>query len=144
MNANRRLPAVLLAGLVVFQLGYSYGEPNHLLLLPWIMRRVDPSLLANDWFSHTVPHHLPCVVAMSWLAKLVALPLAMLVWHVLTIVFLIVVIERLVMRLFDDRRVLYVGLFLFVRWGTSGLGGNSLWAHYFLPHYAAVPFCLLA
>src|SRR5713226_289690 len=97
---SRLLSAPLLAGLVIFQLGYSYGEPNHLLLLPWIMRRVDPTLLANDWFSNTIPHHLNFVVVTSWLAKVGSLPLAMLVLHALTLVFLIAVMERLVRRLF--------------------------------------------
>src|SRR5262245_59912636 len=132
MNTNLRrhlLPAVLLAGLVIFQIGYSFGEPNHLLLLPWIMRRVDPTLLANDWLSNTIPHHFSFVIVMSWLAKLAPLPLAMLVLHALTVVFLIAVIERLVSLLFDGRRVFYLALFLLLRWGTSGLGGNSLWAH---------------
>ena len=138
------LPAALLTPLVLLQIGYSYGEPNHTILLPWILRRVDPSLLARDWFSNTIPHHQSFVVVMAWLARFVPLPAAMLGWHVLNLFFLLWVSHRLVGRVFDDHRVFYVALFLMLRWGTLALGGNSLWANYFLPHFAAVPFCLLA
>jgi len=136
--------SALLTPLVLLQLGYSYGEPNHTLVLPWILRRVDPSLLARDWFSNTIPHHLTFVVVMAWLARLMPLPAAMLGLHVLNLFFLLWVSHRLAGHLFDDRRVFYVALFLMLRWGTLALGGNSLWANYFLPHFAAVPFCLLA
>ncbi|MBI3694644.1 MAG: hypothetical protein HY238_07360, partial [Acidobacteria bacterium] len=110
------LPAALLTPLVLLQLGYSYGESNHTILLPWILRRVDPSLLARDWFSNTIPHHLSFVVVMAWLARFVPLPAAMLGLHVLNLFFLLWVSHRLAGRLFDDHRVFYVALFLILRW----------------------------
>jgi hypothetical protein len=136
--------AVLAAALVVFQIGYSYGEPSHTIFLPWVLHEIDPSLLANDWFVNTIPHHLNSIRFMAWIGRLVPLPAAMLVLHLASLLLLCGVAYRLIFRLFADPPVFYVALFLLLRWGTDGLGGNGLWGSYLVQHNFGVPFCLLA
>ncbi len=138
------LPPLLVLPVLIAHLGYSYGEANHALLLPWILRRADPALLAGDWFANTIPHHLNFVRLMAWLGQWLPLPTAMLVFQVIVWLFLLWTMNRIATLLFADRRVFYVAAFLLIRWGPGGLGGNGLWANYLLPHHAAVPFCLLA
>lgn len=138
------LVPALLTPLVVFQLGYGFQEANHSLLLPWILHRIDPSLLANDWFSTTIPHHLNFVRFFAWMARFVPLPQAMLVFHVLILFLFLWTAYQIVPLLFNDRGVFFVALYLFFRWGTDGLGSNGLWANYLLPHYGAVSLSLLA
>ena len=137
------IPA-LLALLVVYQLGYTYGDANQTLLLPWILRRIDPSLLANDWFATTIPHHLNFVRFLAWAARVAPLPLVMAAFHVLFLILSLWAARRLAGELFSDRRVFYVAVFLLLRWGASGLGGNGLWANSLLPHHASAAACLAA
>ncbi len=138
------LSTPLLAGLVIFQIGYSYGEPNHVVHLPWILRGIDPTLLVNDWFANTPASHPNGVHLMTWLARFVPLPMAILVLHVISVLLVVWAADRLVMHIFGDRRVLLIGLFLMLRWGTVALGNNTLWGNCLVPHNLAAPFCLLA
>jgi hypothetical protein len=138
------LAPALLVPFVVFQLGYIYGGPNYTLLYPWILRRLDSTLLAHDWFANTIPHHPNFVFFFAWIGRLAPLPAAIFAFYLLTLFLFLYVTNRFAAVLFDDRRIFYVALFLFLRWGTEGLGGNGLWGEYLLPHNAAVPLCLLA
>ncbi|MBI3694645.1 MAG: hypothetical protein HY238_07365 [Acidobacteria bacterium] len=135
----------IIATLLVFlQIGYSFGEPSHVIFVPWILRRIDPTLLTQDWFVNTIPHHFNSIRFMAALGRHVSLPLATLVLHVLFLLLFFWVAHRIIDHLFGDRRVFFVALFLFLRWGTDGLGGNPLWGNYLVQHNAAVPVCLLA
>ncbi len=140
----RWLAPALLTPLVIFQLGYTYGESRYVVLLAWVVRRVDPTLLVNDWYANTPPHHHNAIEFLSWLSRIVPLPASSFVLHVLSVFGVLLVADRLVQQLFGDRRVFYVGLFLMLRWGTDGLGSNTLWGTGIVPHNASVPFCLLA
>ena len=140
---NRLAPA-LLVPLAVFQLGYIYQGPNDALLEPWILRLSDPGLLARDWFANTIPHHPNFVHFLAWISRIIPLPAATLAIQLLALFFALWMTQRFSARLFSDWRVFYVAVFLFLRWGTEGLGGNSLWSDYPVPHNAALPFCLLA
>jgi len=139
-----RLAPLLLLPLVVFQLGYIYQGPNDALLEPWILRLSDPTRLTRDWFANTIPHHPNFVHFLSWTSSWIPLPAAMLAIQLLALFSMLWVAQRISVRLFGDRRVFYVALFLFLRWGTEALGGNSLWSDYPVPHNAALPLCLLA
>ena len=138
------LVPALLTPLVILQAGYSYGEPNHVIELPWVIRRVDPSLLANDWFSNTFPGHPNGVAFAAFVSRFVPLPLALALLHLLTIFFLLYAAQKLILELCGDRRVFFIGIFLLLRWGTEGLGNNPLWANCVVPHTVAAPLCLLA
>ncbi len=138
------LAPILAAGLVFFQQGYSYGEPSHVIFLPWVLHLMDPGLLARDWFVNTVPHHLNSIRFLALVERLVPVPAAVLALQILSLLLLFWVAHRIVALLFNDRRVFWVGLFLFLRWGTEALGGNGLWGNYLVQHDAAVPLCLAA
>lgn len=137
------LPALATA-LVISQIGYIYQGPNDALLEPWVLRLSDPGLLTRDWFANTIPHHANYVHFLAWISQLVPLPAATLAIQLLSVFGILWMAQRFSARLFGDWRVFYVAVFLFLRWGTAGLGGNSLWADYPVPHSAALPFCLLA
>jgi hypothetical protein len=129
---------------VIFSLGYSYGEPSHVIFLPWILHLIDPAVLAQDWFVNTTPHHLNSIRFMAWAGRLVPLPAVVLVLHILALLLLLFTMHRISGHLFHDRRVFYAAVFLLLHWGAEGLGGNGLWANYLVQHNAAVPVCLLA
>ncbi len=133
------IPA-LLVPLVIAELGYEYGSNWH----PWVLQRIDPGLLANDWFTSTLPHHPNAIRFLAWIGHLAPLPSVMLVLHLLVLFLLLTVTYRTCRLLFADWRVFLVAVFLFLRWSTGGLGGNGLWAPYLLPHNATVPVALLA
>lgn len=139
-----RLAPLLLVPLAFFQLGYIYQGPNDALLEPWILRLSDPGLLARDWFANTIPHHPNFVHFLAWISPVIPLPAATLAIQLLALFLALWMTQRFSARLFGDWRVFYVAVFLFLRWGTDGLGGNSLWSDYPVPHNAALPFCLLA
>ena len=133
------LPA-LAVPVVLLELGYTFGSN----LVPWILHRMDPGLLARDWFTMITPHHLNFIRFMAWAGRGITLPLAFLVLHLAALFLLLRVMYQTAMFLFDDQRVFLVGLFLFLRWGTTALGGNPLWAEALVPHNLTVPVCLLA
>jgi hypothetical protein len=133
-----------LTPLVILQLGYNFGGPNHVVYLPWILRSVHPELLANDWFSNLTPAHPNAIHFVVWAQQYVPLPAVLLVLHVLSVWAVLAVGLRLVELVFEDRRVFYVGLFLMLRWETTAPGNNSLWGDSLIPHHLAVPLCLLA
>jgi hypothetical protein len=138
------LAPILLTPLVILHLGYSYGEPNHVVYMPWVFRRIDPTLLVNDWFANTTPAHPNAIGFLVWAQQYVPLPMALLVLHVLSVWAVLAVTLRLVELLFEDLRVFYVALFLLLRWEFPPPGANTLWGNAVVPHNVAVPLCLLA
>ena len=138
------LAPLLLTPLVILHIGYSYGEPNHVVYMPWVFRRIDPMLLANDWFANTTPAHPNAIRFMVWIQHFVPLPAAILVMHVLSVWAVLAMTARLAQQIFGDLRVFYVGLFLMLRWETTAPGNNTLWGNCLVPHNVAVPICLLA
>ncbi len=133
------LPA-LAVPVVLLELGYTFGNN----LVPWILHRMDPGLLARDWFTMITPHHLNFIRFMAWAGRWMTLPLAFLVLHLAALFLLLRVMYQTAMLLFEDQRIFFVGLFLFLRWGTTAIGGNPLWADTLVPHNLTVPVCLLA
>ena len=138
------LVPVLLTPLVILQLGYSYGEPNHVVYMPWVFRRIDPALLANDWFANTTAAHPNAIRFIVWAQQYLSIPAVLLILHVLSVFAVLWMGMRLVDLIFEDRRVFYVGLFLMLRWETTAPGANTLWGNCLVPHNLAVPICLLA
>jgi hypothetical protein len=139
-----RLAPALLVPLIIFNLGYMYEGPNYALLSPWIIRLSRPELLARDWFANTIPHHANFVRLLAWSSSALPLPAVVLSLHVAALFLLLWTAYGFAARLFGDKRIFYAAVFLLLRWGTEGLGGNSLWADYLVPHNAAAPVCLLA
>ena len=139
-----RLAPALLVPLIIFNLGYMYEGPNYALLSPWIIRLSRPELLARDWFANTIPHHANFVRFLAWSSAALPLPAVLLSLHVAALFLLLWTAYGFAARLFGDKRIFYAAVFLLLRWGTEGLGGNSLWADYLVPHNAAAPVCLLA
>jgi len=133
------VPAALVP-LVLLQLGYMYGAILH----PWIYHRIDPAWLANDWFTTTLPHHLNAIGFVAAAARWVSPPATVLVLHLAALFLLLWVSYRTSRLLADHWGVFYIAVFLFLRWGTGGLGGNGLWGNFLVPHNATVPVCLLA
>jgi len=134
----------LLTPLVILKLGYSYGEPNHVVYMPWVFRRIDPTLLANDWFAHTTASHPNAIRFVVWAQQYLPIPVILLVFHIISILAVLWMGMRLVELIFEDRRVFYVGLFLMLSWETTAPGANTLWGNCLVPHNLAAPICLLA
>ncbi len=138
------LVPLLLTPLVILHIGYSYGEPNHVVYMPWVFRRIDPALLANDWFAHTTAAHPNSIRFIVWANQYFPIPTVLLILHILSVWAVLWTGMRLVELIFEDRRVFYVGLFLMLRWETPVPGANTLWGNCLVPHNLAVPICLLA
>ena len=67
--------AVLLGIAVTLSVrGYRYGESNHAVYLIDALRRVDPTLLKNDWWTNqTLQYHFVFNTVSGWLMKLGAI-----------------------------------------------------------------------
>ncbi len=51
--------------------GYQFGKSNHTVYLLDALRRVDPGLLANDWYTtHTLQYHVIFTNLSAWLMRL--------------------------------------------------------------------------
>ncbi len=138
------LEAVALTGIVIACSGYRFGTGMQLMLVPYVRRLADPRHLGNDWLIGLVPKHYNVTWLLAVLSRLADLELIFLLAHVATTLLFVLALRRLSQVLFGGGAAFYLALFLLLRWGAGGLGGNILFGDYFNPHNLGVPFCALA
>jgi Domain of unknown function (DUF6798) len=138
------LEALALAGLVIACTGYRFGTGMQLMLVPYVRRLADSQHLSNDWLIGLVPKHYNVTWLLAVLSRLADFELIFFLAHVATTFLFVFALRRLSQVLFGGGAAFYLALFLLLRWGTGGLGGNLLFGDYFNPHYLGVPFCALA
>ena len=116
--------------------GYRFGESNHAVYLVDAVRRLDPSLLRNDWWAQsTLQYHFVFNALTAGLMRLGILGPAFLVGYLLLAVLLHVAWQRLTLALggSDGTYLLSVVLF-YVLAGGVGLG-----MYHFLQDSAFLP-----
>src|SRR6186997_2122470 len=79
--------------------GYRFGESNHAVYLVDALRRIDPTLLRNDWWTQsTLQYHFVFNAITAGLMRLGILQPAFLVGYLALVVLLHVAWRKLVMR----------------------------------------------
>lgn len=140
----RFLEALALAAVVIVSTGYRFGTGMQLMLVPHLRRLADPEHLRNDWLIGLVPKHYNVTWLLAALSRLMSLELLFFLAHVAATLLFVVALRRVSRVLFGAGPAFYLALFLLLRWGGGGLGGNLLFGDYFNPHTLGVPFCALA
>jgi len=116
--------------------GYRFGESNHAVYLVDALRRLDPSLLRNDWWANsTLQYHFAFNAMTAALMRAGVLEPAFLAGYLLLAVLLHVAWRGIVMRLGGSNGTYLVSVFLFyVLAGGVGLG-----MYHFLQDSAFLP-----
>ena len=131
------LPAVALGVLVTLVIrGYRFGESNHAVYLVDALRRLDPSLLRNDWWaSSTLQYHFVFNAMTAALMGAGVLEPAFLAGYLLLAVLLHVAWRRIVLALggSDGAYLASVALFYLLA------GGVGLGMYHFLQDSAFLP-----
>ena len=122
-------------GITLAVRGYRFGESNHAVYLVEALRRIDPSLLRNDWWANsTLQYHFVFNAMTAALMRLGLLEPAFLVGYLLLAVLLHVAWRKLVVRLGSDGTYLVSVVFFYVMAGGVGLG-----MYHFLQDSAFLP-----
>jgi hypothetical protein len=123
-------------GITLAVRGYRFGESNHAVYLVDALRRIDPTLLRNDWWANsTLQYHFVFNAMTAALMRLGLLGPAFLVGYLLLAVLLHVAWRNLVARLGGTDGTYLVSVVLFyVMAGGVGLG-----MYHFLQDSAFLP-----
>jgi hypothetical protein len=142
LPADRRAGAppwlVVLLGVVVTLCvrGYRYGESNHAVYLVDALRRLDPTLLANDWWTQqTLQYHFVFNALSGWLMRIGLIEPAFLAGYLALAVLLHVGWYQLVRAVGGDAGAYAVSVLLFYALG-AGLGLGS---YHFLQDSSFLP-----
>ena len=138
------LETAALTAVVIICTGYRFGTGMQLMLVPYVRRLADSQHLSNDWLIGLVPKHYNVTWLLAALSRLADLEVIFFLAHVAAMLLFVFALRRLSQVLFGGGAAFYLSLFLLLRWGTGGLGGNILFGDYFNPHNLGVPFCALA
>jgi hypothetical protein len=138
-RAARQRAALLLAigaAMTLCLRGYRFGESNHAVYLLAALRRADPALLANDWWTNaTLQYHVVFTNLTALLMKLGVVEPAFLAGYLALTVLLHVGWRRLVVRLGGGDGTYLLSVFLYYLLA----GGIGLWMYEFLQDSCFLP-----
>jgi hypothetical protein len=138
-RAARLAPSLSVAAGVAITLlirGYRFGESNHTVYLVDALRRIDPSLLRNDWWANsTLQYHFVFNALTAALMRAGILESTFLVGYLLLAVLLHVAWRRLVLLLGGTEGTYLVSVVLFY----ALAGGVGLGMYHFLQDGAFLP-----
>jgi hypothetical protein len=116
--------------------GYRFGESNHAVYLLDALRRIDPALLRNDWWTQsTLQYHFVFNAITAGLMRLGILEPAFLVGYLALAVLLHVAWRKLVMRLGGSHGTYLLSVILYYLLA----GGVGLGMYHFLQDSAFLP-----
>lgn len=126
---------LLLATAFALANGMGYGSGNHRQYLLHGLHALDPTFLANDWFTtQTQPHHRAFNAAMVVVGRVVRLDVAFAVANALTAAAFTACIAALVARFYRAPvMVTAVTLLIIVFTPSPGLGSTTIVKSYFEP-----------
>lgn len=116
--------------------GYQFGRGNHTVYLLSALRRLDPDLLRNDWFtSQTLQYHAVFGLLSGWLLRLGIIETSFLLGYLGLIALMHIAWYRLVHVLGGTRMTYLISVLLYY----LSAGGNALGMYTFMQDSALLP-----
>ena len=129
------LPLTLLAAAFALANGMGYGSGNHRQYLLHALHALDPTFLANDWFTtQTEPHHRAFNVVLSAVGRCVRLDLALAAANALAAGAFLACVAALAARFYRAATaVTATAALIIVLTPPPGLGSTAILKSYFEP-----------